>query len=142
MVHHLQTHDSLPDGRPQFYDCSIPQLVAEAKGSATKLVNNLARDFPSFRDEHKFDGRRKPIRFLKRAQIFVADIWACFDGKGLGSFRDIDKITMFADYRVPQILSTMGCLYYSPSLDTAIRDKRVIESGTRMEMQLRGGVSL
>ena len=72
----------------------------------------------------------------------MADLWACFDGKGLGAFRDIDKITMFADYRVPQILSTMGCLYYSPSLDTAIRDKRLIGSGSRLEMQLRGWLFL
>lgn len=36
----------------------------------------------------------------KRAQILVADIWACFEGKGLGTFHDISTaITMFADYR-------------------------------------------
>ena len=32
----------------------------------------------------------------KRAQILVADLWACFEGKGYGYFEDIDKITMFA----------------------------------------------
>jgi hypothetical protein len=36
------------------------------------------------------------VRFLKRAQIFVADLWAAFDGEGYGEFNDIDKITMFA----------------------------------------------
>lgn len=93
-----------------------------------------------------FEGRRKPIRFLKRAQIFVADLWACFEGEGYGEFWDIDKITMFADYRVPQILSSMGCLSYSPKLGMAIRDKENIPSGGSWEMQLRGrmnpGVSL
>jgi len=39
------------------------------------------------------------VSFYKRAQIVVADIWNCFDGKGLGAFRDIDAVTMFADYR-------------------------------------------
>jgi len=102
------------------------------------LVNILTRDFSCFRDEFKFEGRRKPIRFFKRAQILVADLWACFGGESYGAFKDIDKITMFADYRVPQILNNMGCLYYSPSLATAIKEKRLIESGTRWELQLRG----
>ena len=39
------------------------------------------------------------VSFYKRAQILVADIWACFEGKDLGAFDDIDSITMFADYR-------------------------------------------
>lgn len=102
------------------------------------MVNLLAQDFSCFRDEHVFEGRRKPIRFLKRAQILVADLWACFEGEGYGEFRDIDKITMFADYRVPQILNTMGCLYYSPPLETAIRLKKDIPCGGSWEMQLRG----
>lgn len=33
---------------------------------------------------------------MKRAQIFVADLWAAFNGEDYGEFNDIDKITMFA----------------------------------------------
>lgn len=68
----------------------------------------------------------------------VADLWACFEGEDYGEFRDIDKISMFADYRIPQILNNMGCLYYSPPLDTAIRAKKDIPSGSSWETQLRG----
>jgi hypothetical protein len=101
------------------------------------LVNLLARDFPCFRDEVSFENR-KCVRFLKRAQIVVADLWACFDGTGYGEFYDIDKITMFADYRVPQLLNSLGCLMYSPLLDHAIRQKKIITSGHTWEIQLRG----
>ncbi|KAK5651210.1 hypothetical protein OQA88_12717 [Cercophora sp. LCS_1] len=120
------------------YECSPVNLIEEANGSAAALVNLLAKDFKCFRDEHRFEGRRKPIRLLKRAQIFVADIWACFEGRGYGEFRDIDKITMFADYRVPQMLHSMGCLSYSPPLDVAVRAKKEIPHGGSWEMQLRG----
>ncbi|KAK2071998.1 hypothetical protein P8C59_006379 [Phyllachora maydis] len=119
------------------YQCSITTLVSRADNSAAALVNILARDFACFRDEHPFEGRRDPIRILKRAQIFVADTWACFDGESFGHFRDIDKITMFADYRLPQILNTMGCISYSPSLNAAITSKRVLRSGESWEVQLR-----
>lgn len=120
------------------YECSIPNLIGAANGSAAALVNILARDFGAFRDEHKFEGCRKSIHIMKRAQIFVADIWACFEGEGYGAFRDIDKITMFADYRVPQILCGLGCMSYSPKLDAAVRAGRLIESGSSWEMQMRG----
>ncbi|KKY38041.1 putative upf0553 protein c [Diaporthe ampelina] len=119
------------------YSCSFTNCIKAANGSAAGLVNLLADDFACFRDEAKFEGRRKPVRFLKRPQILVADIWACFQGEGYGAFRDIDKITMFADYRVPQILNTMGCIYYSPTLNEVVKDKKVIESGSSWEVQLR-----
>jgi hypothetical protein len=68
----------------------------------------------------------------------VADIWACFEGTGYGEFHDIDKITIFADYRIPQILNALGCLQYSPPLEHAVRNKKIIESGHTWEIQIRG----
>ena len=65
-----------------------------AKGSAVELVNLLVDRFPQFRDEAYSE--RRNLRFYKRAQIFVADLWACFEGTSFGTFADIDKITMFA----------------------------------------------
>ena len=65
-----------------------------AKGSAVGLVNLLVDRFPQFRDE--VNSGKRNLRFYKRAQIFVADLWACFEGASFGTFTDIDKITMFA----------------------------------------------
>jgi len=45
---------------------------------------------------------------------------------------------MFADYRIPQILNTLGCLWYSPALESKIRKKEMIEAGGSLEMQMRG----
>lgn len=118
------------------YDCDIIKLIKGADKSAAKLVNNLAHRLPCFRDELKWEDEK--VRFLKRAQIFVADLWACFDGKGLGEFHDIDMLTAFADYRIPQMLHTLGCLYYSPPLDSRIRRQLPIEAGHDWEVQLRG----
>ncbi len=70
----------------------------------------------------------------------MADIWAAFNGEGYGQFDDIDKITTFADYRIPQILNTWGCLWYSPGLESAIRKKKIIKSGHSWEIQMRGKI--
>ncbi|KAK0741817.1 hypothetical protein B0T21DRAFT_360177 [Apiosordaria backusii] len=124
------------------YSCHPLHLITTSRHSAARLVNLLSDTFPCFNDSHfPLDTpftRRKPIRLLKRAQILVADLWACFEGQGpYGTFHDIDKITMFADYRIPQMLNQMGCLQYSPPLETAIRLKRDIPSGSNWEIQLR-----
>ncbi|KAF2152352.1 hypothetical protein K461DRAFT_278585 [Myriangium duriaei CBS 260.36] len=118
------------------FDGSVVNLIQAAGGSAGKLVNLLAHHFKCFRDESEFEGKR--VRFLKRAQIFVADLWAAFDGTSYGAFDDIDCITMFADYRVPQQLHSLGCISYSPPLDYAVRSLKSIEPGSSWECQLRG----
>lgn len=72
----------------------ITSLITSAAHSGARLANTLAEKFPCFRDEVRFEGRR--VRFLKRAQIFVADLWGAFRGRGLGKFKDLEHITMFA----------------------------------------------
>ncbi|KAF2261928.1 hypothetical protein CC78DRAFT_535264 [Lojkania enalia] len=118
------------------FDSSVGVLVEDGKKSAAGLVNLLAERFTCFRDEAIFDGKK--VRFLKRAQIFVADLWAAFDGEGYGEFDDIDKITMFADYRVPQMLHSLGCMSYCPPLEGRIRRLQTIEPAHSWELQIRG----
>jgi hypothetical protein len=124
----IHESDRLPDH-------SVTRIVEEAECSAGRLVNLLAKHFSCFRDETRFDGRK--VRLLKRAQIFVADLWAALNGEGYGTFQDIDHITMFADYRVPQSLHSLGVLTYSPPLDYQIRNSKPIAPGHPWEVQLR-----
>lgn len=86
--------DVMPPFPEDLIDESVVHLIEKANGSAGRLVNLLAKHFPSFRDETRFDGRK--VRLMKRAQIFVADLWASMNGKGYGAFEDIDHLTMFA----------------------------------------------
>ena len=79
------------DMRP---DHTVLRLIEEAGQSAGKLVNLLAKHFNCFRDETRFDGRT--VRIMKRAQIFVADLWAALNDTEHGHFDDIDHLTMFA----------------------------------------------
>lgn len=124
-------------GNIQKYECCFTKCIEAADRSAAALVNILAENFPCFNDVARFENR-KSVRFLKRAQICVADLWAAFDGEDYGEFDDVDKITMFADYRVPQILNSLGCLWYAPLLENTIRQKKIIESGHTWEIQIRG----
>jgi hypothetical protein len=110
-------------------------LVAEAEQSARKLVHLVVDNFTSYRDEFEFEGHR--IGIYKRAQIFVADLWACFEGQGYGQFDDVDFLTAFADYRVPQMLETFGVLAYDKSLKQCLESGILLASGSREEIEIR-----
>lgn len=56
------------------------------------------------------------MAFYKRAQILVADTWSVLEGKGDGCFNDISRISVFADYRIPQVLVHLGAMRYSEEL--------------------------
>jgi Queuosine salvage protein len=111
-------------------------MLEEANHSAVRLVNLLVTHIPSFNDIAKLEN--KSLKFYKRAQILVADLWACFRNESYGNFKDINEISMFADYRVPQILHSLGCLRYSPSLINKIDKGIPIPSGDRLEIEIRG----
>lgn len=99
-------------------------------------MNLLVKHFSNFNDTCEWEDRK--LYFLKRAQILVADLWACFEGEGYGTFNDIDVLTIFPDYRLPQMLYELNVLSYSPPLEYRIRQKLLIEPGHSWEVQLRG----
>ena len=118
------------------YDGSFVNCIKACNGSAESLLSLIVNEFPCFRDEAPFEELH--CSFYKRAQILVGDIWACFRGKDLGFFADIDSITMFADYRVPQVLVHFGVMEYTPHLYSLLETGAIMETGSREEMEIRG----
>ncbi|KAF6025076.1 C9orf64 [Bugula neritina] len=118
------------------FDGSFSNCIAKANGEARKLLQLVTENFSCFRDEGVFNGRK--VSFYKRAQILVADLWACFEGEGLGRFDDIDSITMFADYRIPQLLVYFNVLSYSEELDELLKKEHMFSNGDEIEMEIRG----
>lgn len=110
-------------------------LVREAGGSADALVGRIVADIPGYDDSTVWAGRR--ICFYKRAQIFVADVWGAFGGRGLGAFDDIAALTTFADYRIPQILRHAGVLRYAPALAERIDALHELDAGGQEEIEIR-----
>lgn len=120
-------------------------MVVAAAQSAARLVDLVLDALPGFRDEapyHASDGSEtRVIALYKRAQILVADVWAAYgremEGDSPCAFRDIGVLTMFADYRVPQLLRPMGVLVYSPDLARRIDAQEEVEAGSAEEVEIR-----
>ena len=117
------------------YDGQFARAVNQAGGSAVKLALLLAQDFSSFRDVAGYRGRE--VRFFKRAQICVADLHGAFGGRRWGAFSDLAKLTIFADYKLPQVLRHYGVLEYHRSLAERVDEQELLEAGGEAEVELR-----
>jgi len=117
------------------YNGRASELVAAAGGSAIKLVRSLAANFSSFRDQATYHGQE--VFFYKRAQLFVADLHGALGGKGLGSFRDIEQLTAFADYKLPQVLRHAGVLEYALALMEKVDRMVQLDPGSEEEVEIR-----
>ncbi|MGM9991961.1 MAG: queuosine salvage family protein [Candidatus Bruticola sp.] len=114
------------------------QAIESCGGSAVQLVNLMVEYFPSFRDIHTWNGHE--VRILKRAQITPVDIYGSFGGQGLGYFHDLHLLTVFADYKIPQVLRALGILEYAPDLAQKVDNQELLPSGSREEMEIRVGM--
>lgn len=116
------------------YDGSPTTFIETADESASRLVEALAA-MPFYQDSAEYNGRE--IYFLKRAQITVSDLNLALEGRGLGSFRDIDSLTMFADNVVPHVLRTDKVLGYTGDLQNRIEAGELLVSGSAEEVEIR-----
>ncbi|MDJ0716149.1 MAG: queuosine salvage family protein [Prochloraceae cyanobacterium] len=113
---------------------SFIRTIASADQSADRFVEMLSQ-LNSFRDESNYKGVTVP--FYKRAQIAVSDLALSLEGKGLGFFKDIDRLTVFADNRIPQVLNLDGILHYSDRLKSKINNGEEIPKGSEEEVEIR-----
>ncbi|HST88227.1 MAG TPA: queuosine salvage family protein [Ktedonobacterales bacterium] len=117
------------------YGAQFTNAIESVSGSAVALAWLLAREFPSFHDVTHWRGQ--PIPFLKRAQICVADLNAAFGGVSWGAFTDLDQLTAFADYKLPQLLRRAGALVYAPELAARVDAYAPIAAGSEEEIAIR-----
>ena len=97
-------------------------LVRDARGSAEALATRLARGMALFADRG----------FYKRAQIVPADLALA----GVARFKDLHRLTIFADNLVPHVLRCDGVLRYDAPLAAHIDAGLLLPAG-REEREIR-----
>ncbi|CEG36521.1 Cobyrinic acid a,c-diamide synthase [Plasmopara halstedii] len=119
------------------FDGKALNLIKSARCSAVEAIRLVLAYFSGFQDHALYKGEQ--VHFYKRAQILVGDVWAAYGRRtsGITSFHDIGKLTMFADYRVPQVLRSDCVIHYSPELAQIVDGKVEIPSGSEMEVEIR-----
>ncbi len=117
------------------WDGQFAHMVTAARGRAVELVHAIVRAFPSFNDVAPYRGRL--VRFHKRAQITVSDLALAYHQQGLGAFADLDQLTAFADYKLPQVLRREGILVYAPALAAQVDACQALAPSSEPEVEIR-----
>lgn len=113
---------------------SFLAFVAAADRSAATLVDMLDR-LPHFHDVHRYHGFDVPL--YKRAQIAAFDLAMALPGHDVAQFRDLNRLTMFADNLVPHVLRVDGVLRFEDELVARIERVDDITSGSEPEVEIR-----
>jgi len=77
------------------------------------------------------------VAFYKRAQLAAAMLYEAFEGKGLGDLRRTEELSMFADYKLPQVLRRLSILRYAPHLAERVDRREPLATGSREEVEIR-----
>lgn len=110
-------------------------LLESARFHAAAIAAELARSFPSFADRAEYDGRT--VWILKRAQICAADVAMALEAAGGPRIGGLERLTAFADYRLPQILRHLGVMRPTPDLAARIDRGDEIPASSAEEVELR-----
>ena len=122
----------------KFFEGKFSNILKRAEYDAQNLLELVAATFLMFQDHCIYKG--KQVYFYKRAQILVGDLWGMLkelDDPGIG-IKNIEQLTCFADYRIPQIMVHDGILEYSDELWQKIDGKEVLLYGSEEEVEIRG----
>jgi hypothetical protein len=117
------------------FDNSFWKIYQAANNDAILMADLLVPNFPKFNDISGWNG--KTIAFYKRAQLnskMISDALVSFGKKPL---KNLDKLTAFADYKIPQILRKLGILEYSSQLAKRIDNFELIKPHSLEEVEIR-----
>jgi hypothetical protein len=117
------------------YDGQFAHVIEQAYYDAVSLVQLLVEHFPSFRDSATY--RNHEVRFFKRAQICAADLYNAFAGKQWGALHNLDQLTCFADYKLPQVLRHYSVIEYAPALARRVDHQELLQAGSEEEIEIR-----
>lgn len=99
------------------------------------LVEKLVAEFPRFRDVSDYQGH--PVKFYKLAQLGVWMLYSSMRSSGAFKLEDPGRMTAFADYIVPAALRLMNILKYSPALESAIQQHKMVPRDSTQEIEIR-----
>ncbi len=117
------------------WEGEFANLVASCGGDAATLAAKIVREFSSFDDVARWRGR--PVLLHKRAQICAADLARLMPEGGPQKPAGLERLTAFADYKVPQVLRKEGVLLPAPALAQKIDRGEPLAAGSEEEVEIR-----
>uniref|UniRef100_A0A7S3LKV5 Queuosine 5'-phosphate N-glycosylase/hydrolase n=1 Tax=Aplanochytrium stocchinoi TaxID=215587 RepID=A0A7S3LKV5_9STRA len=118
----------------------IENLLHKSKHSAPEFVRLLCEACPIFDDSAKYEMKDDDdsthtitIQFHKRAQLLASML----NSDSIAVFTNMDSLTVFADYRIPQLFRHLGIIKYSEYLSGLVDKQQEIKNGSPEEVEIR-----
>jgi len=108
--------------------------VESSDYDAVKIARLVIENFSSFRDISHLDGQE--IKFFKRAQICPKDLSYVLAAHGK-KIKNLDQLTAYADYKLPQMLRMFGILEYEDTLSDKVDNLIELPHDSREEIEIR-----
>lgn len=113
------------------WDGSVNRFINSVDLHAATLARAVIANFPSFADEATVGGKK--VAFYKRAQICVYDL-SLLPGQRI---QNLEVLTAFADYKLPQFLRHLGAIHYAESLARRVDRMELIAPKSTEEIEIR-----
>ena len=117
------------------FDGHFLNALEMAEYDAIKLIKLVSDSFSSLEDVVEFDGER--VLFLKQAQLIVNDVGYLKKNDERIEIKNLDQLTAFATYKIPQILRHLKVITYSKNLAKRVDNGIEIEVGSQEEIEIR-----
>lgn len=123
------------------FNGSVYEMINSTKKSAIALSELVSTNLDSYKDMCYYKGKK--VQFLKRAQILSRHLYTAFEHDDnyvadACRFTDLDKLTMFADYRVLQALIYLKLIHYDEHLMNTLINNPHLDAGSQLECEIRG----
>ncbi|MCS7244375.1 MAG: queuosine salvage family protein [Candidatus Calescibacterium sp.] len=132
----------------------ITDLIIQANYDVDRFVSIIIETFRNYRDFADYqlnNGKIIEVGFYKRAQILAHDLYLLYQYYSKNkpefiekypflkymNFKNINKLTAFADYKLPQYLHYRGIISYTDDLLNEINSGKIIPSKDRKEVEIR-----
>ncbi len=101
-------------------DGKILGILKDSKFNASRFHQLLYDSFSIFKDEIMLYGKK--IYFCKKSLEVITLAVEQFQGEGVGNISGMELFIGSSDYKIPQILNTLGLIEYNQSLENRIRE--------------------
>ncbi len=103
----------------------------------TNLLEIIINNFPSFKDERKYNG--KTVYFYKLAQLLTSDILHLREVLE-GTKVDYSHLLGCADYKIPQTMRALGITEYDDELAKIVDAKEEMAFSSKYEVEIRASM--
>ncbi|HSX39886.1 MAG TPA: queuosine salvage family protein [Candidatus Saccharimonadales bacterium] len=117
------------------FSSNANKIIDVSNRDAVKVVEFLSETMPLFNDVRSYKGTK--VGFYKRATLHAKMLNDLLKKYNKSQLKNMHKLTAIADYKIPQILRSVGIFEYSSDLAEHIDSYKIVNENSEYEVEIR-----